>query len=98
MYTLLHSQFLWRASRTRFMQSTHPTLLDRLRRNDDRDAWDRFVALYSPLLFEWARRNGVPHDDAADIVQNVLVLLVKRIQQFKQQPGGSFRGWLFAIL
>src|SRR6478736_2633417 len=80
------------------MLSTHPTLLERLRQSDDRDAWDRFVTLYSPLLFEWTRRNGVPHDEAADIVQTVLVLLVKRIPQFKQQPGGSFRGWLFTIL
>ena len=80
------------------MLSTHPTLLDRLRRDNDRRAWDRFVDLYSPLLFEWARRNGVPSNDAADLVQNVLVLLLRQIPSFEKRPGGSFRGWLFTVL
>jgi RNA polymerase sigma-70 factor (ECF subfamily) len=80
------------------MLSTPLTLLERLRRNDDPDGWGRFVDLYSPLLFEWSRRNGVPESDAADLVQNVLVLLIKRIPQFERRPGGSFRGWLFTIL
>ena len=72
------------------MQATHPTLLDRLRRSDDREAWDRFVALSTPLLVEWTRRNGIPHDAAGDIVQNVLVLLVKRIPQFSHTTGRQF--------
>jgi RNA polymerase sigma-70 factor, ECF subfamily len=80
------------------MLSTTPTLLDRLRRSDDPEAWDRFVVLYSPLLFEWSRRNRVPEADAADLVQNVLVRLIKQMSQFEPRPGGSFRGWLFTIL
>jgi RNA polymerase sigma-70 factor (ECF subfamily) len=80
------------------MLSTPPTLLERLRRSDDPDAWDRFVDLYSPLLFEWARRNGVPESDAADLVQSVLVLLIKQIPKHEQRRGGSFRGWLFTVL
>lgn len=80
------------------MLSTPPTLLERLRRSDDPEAWGRFVDLYSPLLFEWARRNGVPESDAADLVQSVLVLLIRQIPKQEQQSGGNFRGWLFTVL
>ena len=80
------------------MLSTPLTLLDRLRRNDDPDAWSRFVEIYSPLLLEWARRNRVPEADSADLVQNVLVLLLKQMPVFERRPGGSFRGWLFTVL
>ena len=80
------------------MLSTPPTLLERLRRENDPRAWDRFIDLYSPLLFEWARRNGVPVDDAADLVQNVLVLLIRQMPLFEKRPGGSFRGWLFTVM
>ena len=80
------------------MLSTPPTLLARLRRENDPRAWDRFIDLYSPLLFEWARRNGVPVDDAADLVQNVLVLLIRQMPLFEKRPGGSFRGWLFTVM
>ena len=79
------------------MFSTPLTLLDRLHRSDDREAWDRFIVLYSPLLFEWSRRNGVPESGAADLVQNVLLLLIKQIQKFEHRAAGSFRGWLFTI-
>jgi RNA polymerase sigma factor (sigma-70 family) len=80
------------------MLSTPLTLIDRLRRNEGPAAWTRFVDLYSPLLFEWTRRNGVPEADADDLVQNVLVLLLKQIPRFERRPGGSFRGWLFTVL
>src|SRR5438477_1349560 len=81
------------------MQNTPLSLLDRLRQPTCADEhWGRFVDLYSPLLFEWSRRNGVPSDDVADLVQIVLVTLIKRLPNSNQQPGGSFRGWLFTVL
>lgn len=80
------------------MLSTHLILLDRLRRNDDPDAWGRFVDLYSPLLLEWSRRNRVPEADTADLVQNVLVRLIKQMPLFERRTGGTFRGWLFTVV
>jgi len=80
------------------MHSTPLTLIDRLRRQQDPANWRRFIELYSPLLFEWARRNRIPDADAADLVQNVLVLLIKQLPQFEHRPGGSFRAWLFTVL
>jgi hypothetical protein len=37
------------------MNTTPVSLLERLRQPTPRDAWARFVQLYSPLLFHWAR-------------------------------------------
>jgi RNA polymerase sigma-70 factor (ECF subfamily) len=81
------------------MSTTPLTLLEHLRQPAcNSEHWGRFVELYSPLLFEWSRRNGVPADDAPDLVQTVLVTLIKQLPTFERRPGGSFRGWLFTVL
>ena len=81
------------------MSTTPLTLLEHLRRPScGEEHWGRFVELYSPLLFEWSRRNGVPESDAADLVQNVLVVLIRQLPTFERRQGGSFRGWLFTVL
>jgi RNA polymerase sigma-70 factor (ECF subfamily) len=81
------------------MSTTPLTLLDHLRQPScSPDHWGRFIELYSPLLFEWSRRNGVPADDAPDLVQTVLVTLIKQLPTFERRPGGSFRGWLFTVM
>jgi RNA polymerase sigma-70 factor (ECF subfamily) len=38
------------------MNTTLPSLLQRLRLPDQPKAWARFVELYTPLLYSWARR------------------------------------------
>jgi RNA polymerase sigma-70 factor (ECF subfamily) len=50
------------------MFTTSSSLLDRLRRPADAEAWARFVELYTPLLYRWARRLGLQDADAADLV------------------------------
>jgi RNA polymerase sigma-70 factor (ECF subfamily) len=73
-------------------------LLERLRQADDREAWDRFVALYTPLFYHWARRLGLQQSDAADLVQDVFAVLVRRLPHFRYQAGKRFRGWLWTVL
>jgi RNA polymerase sigma-70 factor (ECF subfamily) len=51
------------------MHTTHASLLERLRRPDQPDAWNHFVSLYTPLLYRWARRVGLAGADAADLVK-----------------------------
>ncbi len=80
------------------MDTTPVSLLERLRLPDQHQAWDRFVALYTPLLYQWARRVGLPEQDAGDLVQDVLLLLVRKLPEFTYQPGGRFRGWLWTVL
>jgi RNA polymerase sigma-70 factor (ECF subfamily) len=78
------------------VDSTPASLLDRLRRPDP-VAWERFVALYTPLLRRWAARLGADGPDAADLVQDVLTSLVRALPGFSYDPGRRFRGWLWTV-
>src|SRR5581483_8600497 len=69
------------------MHTTSASLLERLRQPSDADAWGRLVRLYTPLLLYWARRLGLQYPDAADLVQDVLVVLVQKLPEFHYQPG-----------
>ena len=77
--------------------STSSSLLERLRQPDAGEAWARFVRLYTPLLFHWARGAGLPRQDAADLVQDVLVLLVRKMPAFRYDRRRSFRAWLRTV-
>jgi RNA polymerase sigma-70 factor (ECF subfamily) len=79
------------------MNTTSPSLLQRLRRPDAGEAWSRFVDLYTPLLLFWARQSGLQESDAADVVQDILVTLLERLPGFDYTPGRSFRNWLCTI-
>jgi RNA polymerase sigma-70 factor (ECF subfamily) len=76
------------------MNTTPVSLLKRLRRPGEQAAWDRFVELYTPLLYYWARRMGLQEPDAADLVQEVFTLLVQKLPRFAYDEQRSFRGWL----
>jgi RNA polymerase sigma-70 factor (ECF subfamily) len=79
------------------MHTTSASLLQRLRRPDAPEAWSRFIELYTPLLFFWARQSGLQEPDAADVVQDVLMTLLERLPGFDYNPGRSFRNWLCTI-
>lgn len=80
------------------METTSPSLLERLRRPDDQQAWEQFTRLYTPLLLDWARGRGLQEHDAADLVQDVLTTLIQQLPSFTYDPEKSFRGWLRTIL
>src|SRR5260370_30738140 len=60
-------------------------------------AWERFVRLYPPLLFVWAKRQGLREADAHDLIQEVLLKLVREFPTYQRGDGQSFRGWLFRV-
>jgi RNA polymerase sigma-70 factor (ECF subfamily) len=80
------------------MVQTSLSLLDRLRDHpEDAEAWQRFDALYRPLLQTWLR--GRQASDADDMVQNVLHTVVQKLPGFQYDPAkGKFRTWLRNIL
>lgn len=80
------------------MVSTSVSLLHRLRQGADPRDWHRFVHLYTPLLFRWARRAGAQDADAADLVQEVLTLLFAKLPAFDYDGTRSFRAWLRTVL
>lgn len=79
------------------MLTTSASLLGHLRNADDPKAWERFVRLYSPILYTWAGRMGLQHADALDLVQDVFTTLVKRLPEFNYDSDRGFRNWLFTV-
>jgi RNA polymerase sigma-70 factor, ECF subfamily len=80
------------------MTTTSATLMERVRRREDQTAWDRFVTLYTPLLHRWTELAGLADQDAADLIQEVFVILLRELPKFRYNPAsGSFRGWLKTI-
>jgi RNA polymerase sigma-70 factor (ECF subfamily) len=80
------------------MNTTSATLLERLRQPDEPDAWARFVKLYTPLLYFWARRLGLQDQDAGDLVQEMFVTLVQKLPEFRYDRQKSFRSWLRTVM
>jgi RNA polymerase sigma-70 factor (ECF subfamily) len=79
------------------MDQTSASLLERLRQPTDQEAWNRFVALYTPLLFFWSCRMGLQAQDSADLVQDVFTTVLEQLPTFQLDPNKSFRGWLRTI-
>src|ERR1051326_134238 len=65
------------------MHTTPVSLLLRLQQRTDQAAWGQFVRLYTPLFFHWAHRLGFEKDEAADLVQEVLMILVRQMPKFQ---------------
>lgn len=77
--------------------STAPSLLMAAQEGRP-EAWNRFVHLYGPLVYQWVRRSGLQSSDAADVTQDVLLSVSKDLPRFDPgQLGSTFRGWLWTI-
>jgi len=80
------------------MAETSATLLERLNDRSDSVAWSRLVDLYSPLINAWLRRHGVSAEDAEDLTQEVLEVVVREVSRFRHNGRvGAFRTWLRTI-
>ena len=79
------------------MESTPASLLERVRQREDAESWSRFVELYTPVIYGWARRIGLQESDASDLVQDVLAILLQKMGDFRYDPNRSFRGWLKTV-
>ncbi len=80
------------------MFTTPVSLLERIRSSPSTQAWDRFVDLYSPLLYSWAHRLRLDEHDVADLVQDVFATLVEVLPLFDYDARRSFRAWLKTVL
>src|SRR5207244_3271465 len=77
---------------------TPASLLERLRQPGDAAAWDRFVTLYTPFLYRCVRPLGLQAADRADLLQDVFLVLYRKLPTFTYDPTRSFRAWLRALL
>ena len=77
--------------------ATSASLLDQAR---DRQpaAWQRLVALYTPLLRSWLTAAGLQPADRDDLSQRALEILIRQLPDFRHNGRpGAFRAWLHGI-
>jgi RNA polymerase sigma-70 factor, ECF subfamily len=73
-------------------------LLQRARAGESA-AWNRLVALYTPLAGHWCRAYGLQPADVEDVLQEVFLAVARKLPDFRAGPEGgvSFRAWLRVI-
>ena len=78
---------------------TRPSLLVRLRDARDEAAWGQFIDLYGPLVYGYARKQGLQDADAADLAQEALMAVAGAVGRLEYDPArGAFRNWLFTVV
>jgi len=81
------------------MQETSASLLILAGREGNAEAWRRLEAIYSPLLRNWLRVDGVETADAEDLAQDVLLTVSRELPRFDHSGRpGAFRSWLRTTL
>lgn len=77
---------------------TTSTMLDRLKRFDDRVAWDRFAARFQKPIIAFALRLGLNAPDAEDVAQESLIAFMQAYREGKyKREAGRLSSWLFGI-
>lgn len=69
-------------------------LLDGIRRGDV-DAWDALVGKYERLVYTIARRNGLDHEDSADLTQTVFLALLDSMDRIHDHERLAY--WLMTV-
>ena len=77
---------------------TSASLLIRIRDQSDEKSWEDFVFYYRPFIYNVVRGMNIPHHDAEEIVQMVLLKSWNKLPKFEYDRGkGRFRGWLCMV-
>ena len=78
---------------------TRHSLIQRLQDGGDNAAWDEFASIYRPFIVRIALRKQLQFEDAEDLAQQVLLLVLKSISKWKADPARArFRTWLQTIV
>ena len=81
------------------MESTRHSLLARLRQPDAGAAWEQFCLQYGGPILRYARKLGLNEADAADVMQESLLALLRQLPDFSYDPArGRFRNFLLTIV
>lgn len=77
---------------------TRLSILARVQQTSVGESWTEFSALYDELIKGWLHRQGVQAQDADDIRQEVMTVVLRRIGSFEHNGRtGAFRAWLRTI-
>lgn len=77
---------------------TDPHLLHRAFSDDDGEAWAQIVRDYTPLIRRFAHSIGWYQQHMDELIQEVMLTLVRKRGEFEYDPRGRFRNYLFAVV
>lgn len=71
------------------------TLIRRLEESGDSSSWREFFRRYAPLVWRFARAQGLPEDAADDVVQETMTSMIGAIRRKRFDRGkGQFKAFL----
>lgn len=77
---------------------TRTSLLRRLKQWEDQESWRDFFNTYWKLIYGAAIKAGLNDAEAQDVVQDTVIAVAKKIEDFKYDPKvDSFKGWLLYL-
>ena len=77
------------------VKTTSVSLLQRLQATKPEESdWHRLQEIYLPLIRHWLGRIPDIGDNAADLTQEVLLVVIREVPRFERRREGSFRAWL----
>jgi len=77
---------------------TRTSLLHRLKQWEDQESWRDFFNTYWKLIYGAAVKAGLNDAEAQDVVQDTVIAVAKKIEDFKYDPAlDSFKGWLLYL-
>lgn len=80
------------------MPETPASLLERCCTSSDPAVWEQLVTLYTPLVHHWLKQFHVRAQDADELCQEILMVVVGELPHFhREQRRGAFRRWLRTI-
>ena len=70
----------------------------RLKQWEDQESWRDFFDTYWKLIYSAAVKAGLNDAEAQDVVQDTVIAVAKKIEDFKYDPAvDSFKGWLLYL-
>ena len=77
---------------------TRGSLLSRLKNWEDSESWRDFFETYWRLIYNFALRSGLTHQEAQEVVQETVVAVAKSIGRFHYDPKVCrFKTWLLGV-
>ena len=80
------------------VNETQLSMLARVQQTTVGESWSEFAHMYDGMIQGWLHRQGVQAQDADDIRQEVMTIVLRKIGEFEHSGRtGAFRAWLKTI-